>query len=90
MSFPVYFPKPWRPPWFGGYEGCGLQGCFTHRPRKFFESKKRLVDYSAAFANPQFVITPVCGQKTLIFGSFLPVNRGYAILKAISARKPVP
>jgi hypothetical protein len=30
----------------------------------------------------------VYGQKSLIFGSFLPVNRGYAILKAISARKP--
>jgi len=50
--FPFYFPKPWRPPWFGGYDGCGLQGCFTHWLWKFFEIKKRLVDYSAAFANP--------------------------------------
>jgi hypothetical protein len=37
--FPFYFPKPWRPPWFGGYEGCGLQGCFTHWLWKFFEIK---------------------------------------------------
>ena len=29
--FPLYFPKPWRPPCFGGYEGCWLRGCFTHR-----------------------------------------------------------
>jgi hypothetical protein len=44
MSVPFYFPKPWRPPWFGGYEGCWLQGCFTHWLWKFFEIKKRLVD----------------------------------------------
>ena len=50
MSVPFYFPKPWRPPWFGGYEGCGLQGCFTHWLWKFFEIKKCLVDYCAAFA----------------------------------------
>ena len=50
MGFPFYFPKPWRPPWFGGYEGCGLQGCFTHWLWKFFEIKKRLVDYCAAKA----------------------------------------
>jgi len=22
MRVSFYFPKPWRPPWFGGYEGC--------------------------------------------------------------------
>jgi hypothetical protein len=31
---------------------------------------------------------PVYGQKTLIFGSFLPVTRGYTFRKAIFARKP--
>jgi hypothetical protein len=38
--FHFYFPKPWRPPWFGGYKGCGLQGCFTHWLWKSFEIKK--------------------------------------------------
>ena len=33
--------------------------------------------------------TPVYGQKSLIFGSFLPVNRGYAFRTALSARKQV-
>ncbi len=47
---------------FGGYEGCGLQGCFTHWLWKFFEIKKCLVDYCAAFANPQFV-TPLFTGK---------------------------
>ncbi len=65
-SFPFYFPKPWRPPWFGGYEGCGLQGCSTHWLWKFFEIKKRLVDYCAAFANPQFV-TPWLRAKIAHF-----------------------
>ena len=55
-SFPFYFPKPWRLPWFGGYEGCGLQGCFTHWLWKFFEIKKCLVDFSAAFAAEGWLI----------------------------------
>ena len=50
MNFPFYFPKPWRPPWFGGYEGCGLQGCFTHWLRNFLKSKNDSWTYSAAFA----------------------------------------
>ena len=33
---------------------------------------------------------PVYGQISLIFGSFLPVNRGCAFRKAIFARKPCP
>ena len=37
---------------------------------------------------PPICHTPVYGQKSLIFGSFLPVNRGYAFRTALSARKP--
>ena len=31
---------------------------------------------------------PFYGQKSLIFGSFLPVNRGFAFRTALSTRKP--
>ena len=36
---------------------------------------------------PPICHPPVYGQKSLIFGSFLPVNRGYAFRTALSARK---
>ncbi len=77
-SFPFYFPKPWRLPWFGGYEGCGLQGCFTHWLWKFFEIKKCLVDYCAAFANPQCV-TPCFRAKIAHFWNIFARKQGVRI-----------
>ena len=68
--------------------GCG----------NFLKSKNDWWTYSAAFAAEGWLIPrhlpipnlspPGYGQKSLIFGSFLPVNRGSANGVSLSARKP--
>jgi hypothetical protein len=77
MSVPFYFPKPWRPPWFGGYEGCGLRGCLTNWLWNFFEIKKRLVDYCAAFAAEDWLIPRPSPTPNLSHPLFTGKNRSF-------------